>query len=99
MSYKYRKIKIADKITKDEHRLIMENFLGRKLEFNEVVHHIDGNKINNNLDNLDLCTRVQHNRCHADMEKIVFELFRKGQVVYNRDSKQYFLGCGSSFSS
>lgn len=37
-----------------EHRLIMEQHLGRYLEPTEVVHHIDGNPTNNNVDNLQL---------------------------------------------
>lgn len=35
-----------------EHRFIMECELGRYLEKEECVHHIDGNKANNNPDNL-----------------------------------------------
>lgn len=35
-----------------EHRLVMERILGRYLEPNEVVHHIDGNRQNNAPDNL-----------------------------------------------
>ena len=35
-----------------EHRLVMEKQLGRYLDKKEVVHHIDGNKNNNNLSNL-----------------------------------------------
>lgn len=37
-----------------EHRLVMEEHLGRVLEPNEVVHHRDGNKQNNALENLQL---------------------------------------------
>lgn len=37
-----------------EHRLIMENHLGRFLEPEEVVHHIDGNPQNNSITNLHL---------------------------------------------
>ena len=36
------------------HRIIMENHIGRILNPNEVVHHIDGNKLNNNIENLQL---------------------------------------------
>lgn len=35
-----------------EHRLVMEQHLGRYLDRSEVVHHIDGNKQNNALSNL-----------------------------------------------
>jgi len=50
---------------KSEHKLIMETKLGRKLKKEEVVHHIDGNKTNNNLDNLQLMTRSEHSSHHA----------------------------------
>ena len=42
------------------HRLIMENYLGRYLESNELVHHIDGNRENNNVLNLKLTTPSEH---------------------------------------
>ena len=41
-----------------EHRLIAEQKLGRRLESNEVVHHIDGDRTNNHPDNLTVCASV-----------------------------------------
>lgn len=64
MRNKYKKIKLKDGSTKDEHRLIMEKRLGRKLTFNEVVHHIDGNSLNNEDDNLLLMSRSEHIKLH-----------------------------------
>lgn len=57
-------MKLKDGSTKDEHRLIMEKILGRKLNFNEVVHHKDENKRNNSPDNLELKTRSKHSQDH-----------------------------------
>lgn len=47
------------------HVVAMEKNIGRKLNSNEVVHHIDGNKSNNDLSNLALMTRSEHARLHA----------------------------------
>jgi len=49
-----------------EHRLAMEEILGRKLEAWEIVHHFDGDKSNNNKNNLVLC---KSNTSHAIMHK------------------------------
>lgn len=47
------------------HRVVMENFLGRMLKDNEVVHHIDHNKKNNDISNLELLTNSNHSKIHA----------------------------------
>lgn len=49
---------------KYEHRRIMESILGRELTFNENVHHKDGNKLNNDPNNLELMSRSEHSRLH-----------------------------------
>jgi len=47
-----------------EHRKIIEEALGRPLERWEHVHHIDGSKTNNNIDNLMIVTNEQHRKIH-----------------------------------
>lgn len=48
-----------------EHRLVMSDKLGRPLKKDEVVHHLDGNSLNNNSDNLQLMTRGGRNKFHG----------------------------------
>jgi len=48
-----------------EHRCIMERLLGRTLSTSEVVHHKDGNHLNNDPSNLELTSRTSHFSSHG----------------------------------
>lgn len=52
-----------------EHIYVMCNHIGRKLNPDECVHHIDRNKENNSLSNLRLMTLSEHARLHAEEDK------------------------------
>jgi len=47
-------------------RILMEEKLGRPLEPYEDVHHIDGNKLNNSIDNLALINHGDHQKMHME---------------------------------
>jgi transposase len=49
------------------HRFLMEKKLGRKLTFDEVVHHINGNKHDNRVENLEVLSRGDHLRLHPEV--------------------------------
>ncbi len=54
----YAKIKTRDKFIY-EHTLVMSNFIGRQLSKGESVHHINGIRDDNRIENLELWNRGQ----------------------------------------
>lgn len=65
-----------------EHRRVMEKHLGRELKRNELIHHIDGNKGNNAIGNLWLCSGKQHVAAHRSGQELMYSLFKKGVVEF-----------------
>jgi hypothetical protein len=45
-----------------EHRHVMESNLGRALNSREVVHHINGDRTDNHIENLAVMTKSEHDR-------------------------------------
>ena len=60
VSQGYRYIWVSTGKYVGEHRLVMQNYLGRMLEPWEIVHHKDHNRLNNNPENLVVCSQSEH---------------------------------------
>lgn len=59
----YKKIRVGNKYV-FEHRYVVEQHSGEKLDNKLDVHHIDGDKLNNHIDNLIVLTKSQHAIAH-----------------------------------
>lgn len=82
---------------KKEHILIYEKFLGREMKtqqgmMGEQIHHIDGDKMNNSLENLLFCedTRV-HRLVHCQLEEVALEAVRLGLIKFDNNLKKYII--------
>jgi len=63
-----------------EHRLIMEEHLGRYLTPDEVVHHINGLRWDNRLENLEVLDKHKHHHAHKPptLAEIIRALLERG---------------------
>lgn len=60
----YIKEMVGHKKYKLQHRLIVEKHLGRELKRTEHVHHINGDKTDNRIENLIVLTKSFHHKLH-----------------------------------
>lgn len=76
------------KTSKHEHRCKVEDLLGKKLSSNEIVHHLDEDPQNNNLENLWVMSRRDHGRLH--------KFLRIQRVIWEKSQNENSVNCWDS---
>jgi hypothetical protein len=66
-----------------EHILVATRERGRPLSDDELVHHIDLNKHNNDPRNLVIASHRAHANWHVQLEEIAAAMLRDGSVVFD----------------
>jgi hypothetical protein len=72
-----------------EHRLIIENKIGRRLKKGEAVHHIDGCPNNNKLSNLFLTNTRGNSFAHNSLNKLIAGLIKDKIIYFNKKQGKY----------
>lgn len=83
-----------------EHVRVMELHLGRRLQSGELVHHINGDKADNRLENLQVMSWAEHSRYHrrGDREQRIARAKARTHCVYGHpytDENTYLTKSGS----
>lgn len=71
-----------------EHRMIMELHIGRKLSIDETIHHINGNKLDNKIENLQIISRSEHGKIHAKERGLGIKIKRKTFQKWKKTEEQ-----------
>ena len=86
---KYKFVYVNGKV-KRLHRFVLEQYLGRELEPDECCHHLNGNPLDNRLENLELMLKSEHTRLHHKGKKLSDETKRKMSIKAKQRGSEYW---------
>lgn len=93
--YRYKHYLKTKRIPACRYRAIFEQHLGRKLWPKMVIHHIDCNPGNNDINNLVACTNQRHRLFHNELEYLARNLIEAGIIKFDKFKFEYYFdeGC------
>jgi hypothetical protein len=75
-----------------EHRLVLEQYLGKKLTSKEHIHHINCDPLDNSISNLYLCKNFsEHNKIHWSLNSLIKSLMEANLITFDREEGIYKL--------
>ena len=74
-----------------EHTLVWEIETGLLPAKGEIIHHINLNKLDNNIDNLYKCSHREHAILHRSIEKHIKPLMDIGMILFDKSLGEYVL--------
>ena len=80
----YKQFKDSLGVYRREHRLVMSKHLGRNLLRSELVHHINGNRTDNRIENLEIMSFSDHTKHHGKNREISLEIKQQALALYRQ---------------
>lgn len=83
-----------------EHRIVMENYLGRILDDEEIIHHLNEDRKDNRIENLELCLHKYHVSSHRKQhgKKMVKLKCPECKKIFYRRLGQTFIQKGGTYT-
>ncbi|WP_434347635.1 HNH endonuclease [Myxococcus virescens] len=88
----YKTFQASDGRTRFVHVRVMEKTLGGPLREGQVVHHLNGDKVDNRPENLTAVSRGVHGRIHGTRAFVCFRCGHIGHRVANCYAKRDYAG-------